>query len=93
MLQTYSGHKNRVTCCVLSSNGSYLFSGSDDHDLRWWDVKSGKSLKTFPGHTGYVNCCVLTSNDSYLFSGGVDGILKCWTIDYQKLRNNAIQID
>jgi len=43
---TFKGHNKAVRCLALSVSGQVMASGSDDFDVRVWDVKSGLSLRT-----------------------------------------------
>ena len=48
---TFNGHQKAVTCLSVSVAGHVLASGSDDGDVRLWDVKSGLTLRTL-SHKG-----------------------------------------
>jgi WD40 repeat protein len=44
VLRDHKCHKQSLTCLVLSSDGSLLFTGSKDAGLVMWDLKSGEKL-------------------------------------------------
>jgi len=48
---TYKGHTKPVKCLSVSVSGHIMASGSDDFDVRIWDIKSGLSLRTL-SHKG-----------------------------------------
>ncbi len=48
---TYLGHSKSVTQLSVSLDGLTLASGSDDHDLRLWHVKSRQCIRVLP-HKG-----------------------------------------
>ncbi|CAG2212004.1 IPI3 [Mytilus edulis] len=49
----FEGHKKQVTCLCVSINGSKLISGSDDCNVKIWDVFSGQCTKTLD-HKGML---------------------------------------
>jgi WD40 repeat protein len=38
---TFKGHKNRVTSVAFSSDGNYVYSGSDDKTVKIWESGIG----------------------------------------------------
>ena len=70
-------HSGRLTAITVSSDGKYLFTGSDDRTARMWDVETGKQLKTFEGLqkkvTGFIyllriNAITVSPDGKYLFT-------------------------
>jgi WD40 repeat protein len=63
---------------VLS--GEMIASGSGDHLIKIWNLKTGKCLNTLYGHAGYVNCLQVPSNNNshVLVSGSSDKTIKVW---------------
>ena len=53
-MRTLEGHTNSVTAVVLMPDGCRAISGSADHTLRMWDLKSGQLVRTLAGHTDWV---------------------------------------
>ena len=47
LLQTISGHSNRVLDVAFSAKGEFLASSSQDMNIKLWDVKSGQEVHTF----------------------------------------------
>jgi hypothetical protein len=41
------GHQGDITCVAFSPDSRYVFSGSQDHTLRQWEVDSGIELRRF----------------------------------------------
>ena len=50
---TFKGHTQEVTCLSVSLDGLTLASGSMDHDVRIWHIKSRQCIKVIP-HKGTV---------------------------------------
>ena len=68
-MRILKGHRNTVTCLVLTNNRRFLYSASYDKTIRVWDVNSGKLMLTIRGHRAAVKSFVLTGNNSQIFSG------------------------
>ena len=41
-LMTLTGHHDAVTCLNLTFDGTKVISGSLDHNLKFWDLATGK---------------------------------------------------
>src|SRR5262249_587371 len=54
------GHTAGVSAVVLSADGRFALSGSNDWKLRLWDVETGSSLQCFEGHRSYVDAVSLS---------------------------------
>ncbi len=39
---------------IYSPCGKYIISGSDDKNIKIWEVESGECLRTLYGHTGWM---------------------------------------
>jgi WD40 repeat protein len=72
----FSGHTSTVTSCVVSCNGSRLYSGSDDKSIRVWDMTTGQQLASMQSHDSGVTSLALSS--SLLVSGSRDTTVKLW---------------
>ena len=72
------GNSDRVNCVAVTADGLCV-SGSDDHTLRVWDLRSGDCLHTLKGHGNWVRCVAVTADDLCV-SGADDGCLYIWNI-------------
>ena len=91
------GHKEAITC--LSVSGNVVVSGSDDMDLRVWDLRDdprgcGSGAKCVlrhvcSGHTGKVLCCCIVRG--MLVSGSEDKTVKVWDLASGKLIGNLTE--
>jgi WD40 repeat protein len=80
-----SGHREAITC--LSASGTVIVTGSDDMDLRVWDLREdaceGSGARCVPrhvysGHTGKVLCCCMVRG--LLVSGSEDKTVRVWDL-------------
>jgi WD40 repeat protein len=72
------GHTDWVRAlCMLAD--SRLASGSADHTIRLWDVKTGAETARLKGHTGGVNVLCLLA-DGRLASGSEDHTIRLWDV-------------
>ncbi len=52
--KTLHGHTDYVVVTVVSPDGKYVASGSDDSMVKLWDIEEGRTAKTLKGHSSYV---------------------------------------
>ena len=71
-MNTFRGHSGSVPCCSISSDDSFIVSGSYDKTLKLWNIETGEEIQTFRGHSDYVACCSISSDDSFMVSGSWD---------------------
>ncbi|CAF1080092.1 unnamed protein product [Brachionus calyciflorus] len=71
-----TGHKNKVSC-LLKINNNLLASGSDDFNIKIWNVKNGNILRTLEGHVGCVHC-LDKMEDKFLVSCSKDCNVRIW---------------
>lgn len=55
----FYGHDQQITCLVISRDCERLVSGSNDCNVKIWDVSSGQCLRTLP-HKGPVTNVIIT---------------------------------
>jgi WD40 repeat protein len=55
-------------------------SGSTDHTIKLWEIKSGNCLKTFEGHTNWVFSVAFSPNGDTVVSGSHDQSVKLWNV-------------
>ncbi|MFM8004552.1 MAG: WD40 repeat domain-containing protein, partial [Dolichospermum sp.] len=71
LLQTLTGHSNRIRSVAYSPDGQTLASGSVDDTIKLWDVKTGNLLQTLSDHSSSV-CSVAYSPDGQTQASGSD---------------------
>jgi len=79
--QTLSGHTDRISECVFTSDSQFLISASWDTSLKLWSVLTGDLLHTFTGHTDGVASCALSKDDRFLLSTAFDATVRLWDIE------------
>ena len=55
LIATLTGHRNTVTCCQFSPDGSYVATSSLDQTVRVWNSDNGQPVATLRGHLGTIN--------------------------------------
>jgi len=65
---------------AFSRDGRRVLSGSDDHTVRLWEVKTGKELARFTGHANAVTTVALSQDGRFALSGGIDNTVRLWRL-------------
>lgn len=63
---TFSGHTGAVTCLAVTIDGHGLLSGSSDHSIKLWHIKSRQCMRT-TNFKGTISNLMLSSAMSGLF--------------------------
>jgi katanin p80 WD40 repeat-containing subunit B1 len=77
--QFSQSHPQAVTVVEFSMDNIFVASGSQDSEVRIWDVRKLQCLHTFKHHVGKVNCITFSPDSRWLFTGADDGI--CAAVD------------
>src|SRR5262249_25952183 len=75
-MRLFKGHGKAVRGVVFTPDNRRLVSGSDDKNVRVWDVASGKPLVTPPGHTAGVTSVACSPDGQRLASASDDKTVK-----------------
>jgi len=68
-----TGHTLRVNGCVVSPDGRFIVSASDDHTLKVWDAQTGQCLLTFPVNRA-LSGCAFHPDGVHLVACGGEGV-------------------
>lgn len=81
LLRQFRGHREAVHVTGFCSDNTHIYSGSNDHTVRRWNIPSKGLVDTLEGHTDYIRCI---SEDpgmpSTLYSGSYDHHIKQWDL-------------
>jgi WD40 repeat protein len=80
LIQTLDEHESAINCMALSSDGSVLATGSDDHTIRLWTTKTTpvECLSALTGHSDYITHILIDEN--YLVSASADRTIRKWDL-------------
>ncbi len=80
-IRSLEGHQNGVCvdgCLAFSPDGQLIASGSLDHTIKLWEVKTGNVQRTLKGHQDLVLSIALSANGLLLASSSADSTIKLW---------------
>ncbi|KAF2076924.1 hypothetical protein CYY_001762 [Polysphondylium violaceum] len=75
--RTFDGHRGDVISLIFNKDGSLLFSGARDNEIKIWSTKLADDIRSIKYHKGDVTQLNLLSKDTVLISASVDGTVKC----------------
>ncbi|KAI9069178.1 WD40 repeat-like protein [Trametes sanguinea] len=68
------------TIVAWSSSGNLFACTDTDHDIRFWEVQTGKLVGSFAGHSKEVTAVVFTADEQHLLSASRDGSIRRWKV-------------
>ncbi|CAK7219949.1 Transcription initiation factor TFIID subunit 5 [Sporothrix curviconia] len=76
------GHNTSISAIAWHSNGTYVFSASDETDktIRMWSVIKGDCVRVFTGHPDYITSLECAPNGRILASADIGGNIIIWDI-------------
>ena len=74
----------------VSPDCKWVASGSDDSNVKIWDIKANKCIQTFSIHDGPVTCLKYNPNDLTLATGSADKTVKYWDLENFSFVNSLI---
>lgn len=84
--QTLEGHMAGISTIAWSPDSKVVASGSDDKNIRLWDLSTGKSLPTpLAGHHNYVYSVAFSPKGNMLVSGSYDEAVFLWDVRTARL--------
>jgi hypothetical protein len=76
-VQEFTGQTAPIRSAMLSSDGRHAVSGGDDHAIRLWDIRSGKS-RAIDGHTHPLSGVCLSADNALIVSASWDKTVRLW---------------
>ncbi|KAF9478961.1 WD40 repeat-like protein [Pholiota conissans] len=64
----------------FSPDGKLLATGSEDNEIRIWDIDARKIIRTLKGHTEEIYSLDFSRNGRYIVSGSADRTLWIWDL-------------
>ncbi|KAI7904020.1 WD40-repeat-containing domain protein [Cokeromyces recurvatus] len=72
------GHGQSVR--AIAAHGDTLVSGSYDHTVRVWNIRTGHTVHVLEGHTNRVYSVVIDSERNRCMSGSMDSSIRIWDL-------------
>jgi WD40 repeat protein len=79
LVDTLESHTGDVNAVVLSPDGKYVVSGSDDQTVKVWEMPTGSSQKLF-GNDAPIISIALSPDDHWLVCG--DAVGRVWIFEW-----------
>ena len=84
LYRSYILDANENCPVCISKDGSKLYRGSDDNNIKVWDVETGKLLGSMSGHKNWIISLTLSPDGAFLISSAYDNTIRIWnTVDYK----------
>jgi WD40 repeat protein/uncharacterized protein YbaR (Trm112 family) len=72
------GHSGEVFTCAYTPDGSTLFSGGWDGELRLWETTAGAPLGTIRASAKPISAIAVAPDGKQFMTGCLEGFLTCW---------------
>ncbi len=87
-VHTLKGHTSMVQAIAISPDGQLIASGSNDNNIKLWQLTTGKLLRDFnrwfSGHSSMVDSLAFSPDGQLLASGSWDDTIKLWQVNTGK---------
>ena len=95
MTKVNNAHFEKVRCLAISPDGKMLASGSNDFEIKLWDLTTFELIKKLVGHALKVTCIQFKPESNCLVSGSADNTIRVWDLTsgielHKKKANRAI---
>lgn len=73
-------HTLPITKLIFTSDRRYIFTASEDNEIKLWYFPSSDLIKTFRGHNKTITSIIVDKATKHLISTDKDGILNLWDV-------------
>jgi WD40 repeat protein len=77
-IRAFYGHKERVSCVAITSDGRMIATGGGDKTLRLWEVASGLERRKLLGHESFIESVDFSPDDRLLAAASNDAPAFIW---------------
>jgi WD40 repeat protein len=85
LIRTLTGHGDWVSAVAVSPDSRHALTGSGDHLVRLWDLRTGQLLRTIAGHEAGVSAVSVSPDGRHALSGSHDRTLRLWDLQTGRL--------
>ena len=68
IINTVKGHSDRVRYIDLTPNENYMVTGSNDSDIKIWDLKRPRKELVLSGHKNWVKATIINKDATKIYS-------------------------
>ena len=83
-IENVAGHTSKLNCAVISPDGNFALSSSDDGTMKYWDLNTQKEIFSFNKHTDGVTSCAFSPDGNFALSASRDNTMKYWDLKTKK---------
>lgn len=88
-LLTYDGHTSNVTAIGFQRDGKWLYSCSEDHTIKIWDLRTPTCRRNYNCHSP-VNSVSVNASQLELVSGDQSGSIRVWDLQSNQCTTELI---
>lgn len=83
MVRAFTGHRSNCSSLEFHPFGEFLASGSNDTNLKIWDIRKKGCIQTYKGHTRGIETIRFTPDGRWVVTGGLDNAVKVKKLHYR----------
>ena len=74
------GHTAEIVSLNFNTTGTTIITGSFDHTVKVWDMRTGRCVNTLAGHHGEISSTQFNYEGTICISGSIDRQCKIWDV-------------